>query len=122
MSTNRIARKENKNKKWRVKKSYKLDQEKFNLHKAKLELEIKKVAAENYTLDKCKKNIQEYRFYNLRNQIEMSELMTKYKYNEDDIKNLLKENNFDFVEVEKILEAERLDAEGKIVIKVPKLY
>jgi hypothetical protein len=52
----------------------------------------------------------------------MSELMTKYKYNEDDIKNLLKENNFDFVEVEKILEAERLDAEGKIVIKVPKLY
>lgn len=113
LSTNRIAKKENENKKWRVKKSYKLDQEKFNLHKAKLELEKEKFDAENYTLADCRKNIQEYKFYNLRNQIEMSKLMTKYKKNEYIIKNLLKDNNFDFAKVEKKLEGESGAAEGK---------
>ena len=67
-------------------------------------------------------------FYNLRNQIEMSKLMTKYNKNEYIIKNLLKDNNFDFAKVEKKLEGDKFKSdigkfdEGKIVIKVPKLY
>ena len=92
----------------------------YQLDIAKFELEKEKIYDEKYTLAQCRTDIKEYMFYNLRNQILMSELMTKYK--EDDIKKLLKENNFDFVKVEKILEADRSTAEGKIVIKVPKIY
>ena len=92
----------------------------YQLDIAKFELEKEKISDEKYTLAQCRTDIKEYMFYNLRNQILMSELMTKYK--EDDIKKLLKENNFDFVKVEKILEADRSTAEGKIVIKVPKIY
>ena len=86
-----------------------------------MDIEKKKFDAENDTLDKCRTNIQEYMFYNLRNQIEMRDLMT-YGKNEDEIKNLLKENNFDFVKVKEKLKGESGAAEGKIVIKVPKLY
>ena len=92
----------------------------YQLDIAKFELEKEKIYDEKYTLAQCRTDIKEYMFYNLRNQILMSELMTKYK--EDDIKKFLKENNFDFVKVEKILEADRSTAEGKIVIKVPKIY
>ena len=92
----------------------------YQLDIAKFELEKEKIYDEKYTLAQCRTDIKEYMFYNLRNQILMSELMTKYK--EDDIKKLLKENNFDFVKVEKILEADRSTSEGKIVIKVPKIY
>ena len=119
------------------KKKIELEEKKFEetkkTQKQRLELEKEKFDAENYTLADCRKNIQEYKFYNLRNQIEMSKLMTKYNKNEYIIKNLLKDNNFDFAKVEKKLEGDKFKGdkfksdigkydEGKIVIKVPKLY
>ena len=113
-------------------KKFELEKEKFEetkkTQKQRLELEKEKFDAENYTLADCRKNIQEYKFYNLRNQIEMSKLMTKYNKNEYIIKNLLKDNNFDFAKVEKKLEGDKFKSyigkydEGKIVIKVPKIY
>ena len=102
--------------------------ENIEARKQRFELEKAKLDTENYTLDKCRNDVKEYMFYNLRNQIEMSKLMTKYNKNEYIIKNLLKDNNFDFAKVEKKLEGNKFKSdigkfdEGKIVVQVPKLY
>ena len=72
LSTNRIARKENENKKWKVKKSYKLDQEKFNLHKAKLELE--KEAKEEQKAQAAKKAKEEAEARKKRFELEKKKL------------------------------------------------
>ena len=77
-------------------------------------------------------------FYNLRNQIEMNTLQTTYGKTDKQMKDLLKDNNFDFVQVKnklqeaeaeaeaeveaskKVTDVDELD-EGKIVVKVHKL-
>ena len=115
-----------------TKQASKIQQERLELEKARLN-------AENYTLDQCRKDVKEYKFYNLRNQIEMNTLQTDYGKTQDQIKNLLKTNNFDFDQVKNQLQAEAdaaaakeaeevgdaiaklFTAEGKIVVKVHKL-
>ena len=140
-----------------------LNQQQLNqqhLQGQKLYLDFQKFEAENYNLAQCRNDVINYRFYNLRNQIQMSELAKNYNKNEEEIKDLLKNNNFDFVQVEQVLNQQGYGgvgrgrgrgrggvgrgrggvgrgrgrgrggrgrgrgrgAEGKIVIKVPKLY
>ena len=86
-------------------------QQRFELDKARFD-------AENYTLADCKKDITEYKFYNLRNQIEMNTLQSNFGKTKDEIKDLLKTNNFDFVQVKNQLAAEAAVSEGKIRVKV----
>ena len=125
-----------------------LQNQKQHLQGQKLYLDFQKFEAENYNLAQCRNDVINYRFYNLRNQIQISELATKYNKNEEEIKDLLKNNNFDFVQVEYELNQQGdggvdrgrgrggrgrggrgrggrgrgRGSEGKIVIKVPKIY
>ena len=107
-------------------------EENIEARKQRFELEKARLDAENYTLDKCRNDVKEYMFYNLRNQIEMNTLQTTYGKTDKQMKDLLKTNNFDFVQVKnKLQEAEAEEmgdaianlfgAEGKIVVKVHKL-
>ena len=114
-------------------------EENIEARKQRFELEKARLDAENYTLDKCRNDVKEYMFYNLRNQIEMNTLQTTYGKTDKQMKDLLKDNNFDFEQVKNQLQAEAdaaaakeaeevgdaiaklFTAEGKIVVKVHKL-
>ena len=97
----------------------------------RFELDKERFDAENYTLANCREDITEYKFYNLRNQIEMNTLQTRYEKTEDEIKDLLKTNNFDFGQVQNQLQEEAeamgddiatlFTGEGKIRVKVHRL-